>query len=256
MGEQQVSRLADDMGDIDSNIKLSAVSCPSYVKSKNNSKQFPYFVYPIAGLTKLSAARFDIMTANRKSADKFIRKQNLLKVVVPAAGFLLLLALIYGALSTVAYLQQKQLSDLTKENSNPTILANVNKYEKMADVVTGVGGRQGGLNILHKYLDSYPIPDSKVNTLISDAAFKYSVNVIVNSYDSASGVFSITAQASEVELINQFIADLMKMENFEKVDYTGYTAIKAKDGTSGWQINVVCTLAARNTEAKKAEGDA
>ena len=256
LGEQQVSRLADDMGDIDSNIKLSAVSCPSYVKSKNNSKQFPYFVYPIAGLTKLSAARFDIMTANRKSADKFIRKQNLLKVVVPAAGFLLLLALIYGALTTVAYLQQKQLSDLTKENSNPTILGNVNKYEKMADVVTGVGGRQGGLNILHKYLDSYPIPDSKVNTLISDAAFKYSVKVIVNSYDSASGVFSITAQASEVELINQFIADLMKMDNFEKVDYTGYTAIKEKDGTSGWQINVVCALAARNTDAKKAEGDA
>ena len=256
LGEQQVSRLADDMGDIDSNIKLSAVSCPSYVKSKNNSKQFPYFVYPIAGLTKLSASRFDIMTANRKSADKFIRKQNLLKVLVPAAGFLVLLGIIYGALSTVTYLQQKQLSDLTKENSNPTILGNVNKYERMADVITGVGGRQGGLNILHKYLDSYPIPDSKVNTLISDAALKYNVKVIVNSYDSASGVFSITAQATEVELINQFIADLMKMDNFEKVDYTGYTAIKAKDGTSGWQINVVCTLAARNTEAKKAEGDA
>jgi hypothetical protein len=256
LGEQQVSRLAEDMGDIDSNIKLSAVSCPSYVKSKNNSKQFPYFVYPIAGLTKISAARFDIMTANRKSADKFIRKHNLLKVVVPAAGFLLLLGIIYGALSAVTYLQQKQLSDLIKENSNPTILANVNKYERMADVVTGVGGRQGGLNILHKYLDSYPIPDSKVNTLISDAAFKYSVKVIVNSYDSASGVFSITAQASEVELINQFIADLMKMDNFEKVDYTGYTAIKEKDGTSGWQINVVCALAARNTDAKKAEGDA
>ncbi|MBP5774645.1 MAG: hypothetical protein J6W36_03020, partial [Clostridiales bacterium] len=114
LGEQQVSRLADDMSSIDGNIKLSAVSCPSYVKSKNNSKQFPYFVYPIAGMTRLGAPRLDIMTANRKSADKFIRKQNLLKIIVPAAGFMLLLVLIYGALATFAFLQQRQLSDLTK----------------------------------------------------------------------------------------------------------------------------------------------
>ena len=85
LGEQQVSRLAEDMSDIDGNIKLSAVSCPSYVKSKTNSKQFPYFVYPIAGMTRLGSPRLDIMTANRKSADKFIRKQNLLKIIIPAS---------------------------------------------------------------------------------------------------------------------------------------------------------------------------
>ena len=246
LGEQQVSRLADDMSSIDGNIKLSAVSCPSYVKSKNNSKQFPYFVYPIAGMTRLGAPRLDIMTANRKSADKFIRKQNLLKIIVPAAGFMLLLVLIYGALATFAFLQQRQLSDLTKAN----------KYEKMADVVTGVGGRQGGLNILHRYLDSYPIPDSEVNRIIGIAADKYSVKVIVNSYDASTGIFSITAQSSEVEQINQFIADLMKKQDFEKIDYTGYSAIKTKEGSSGWQINVVCTLAPRNTETETTKGDA
>lgn len=256
LGEQQVSRLADDMSSIDGNIKLSAVSCPSYVKSKNNSKQFPYFVYPIAGMTRLGAPRLDIMTANRKSADKFIRKQNLLKIIVPAAGFMLLLVLIYGALATFAFLQQRQLSDLTKANSDPVILGNVNKYEKMADVVTGVGGRQGGLNILHRYLDSYPIPDSEVNRIIGIAADKYSVKVIVNSYDASTGIFSITAQSSEVEQINQFIAELMKKDDFEKIDYTGYSAIKSKDGSSGWQINVVCTLAPRNTETETTKGDA
>ena len=126
----------------------------------------------------------------------------------------------------------------------------------MADVITGVGGRQGGLNILHRYLDSYPIPDSSVNKIIVSAADKYSVKVIVNSYDASTGVFNITAQSTEVEQINQFSADLMKMDNFEKIDYTGYTAIKAKDGTSGWQINVVCTLAPRTTEAETEKGDA
>ena len=48
----------------------------------------------------------------------------------------------------------------------------------------------------------------------------------------------------------------MKMETFEKVDYTGYTAIVTKSGESGWQINVVCSLSARKTESDKAEAGA
>ena len=75
----------------------------------------------------------------------------------------------------------------------------------------------------------------------------------MNSYDASTGIFSITAQSSEVEQINQFIAELMKKDDFEKIDYTGYTAIKSKDGSSGWQINVVCTLAPRTAETEMTE---
>lgn len=253
LGEQQVARLAEDMGDIDNNIKLSSVVCPSYVKVKDNAKQFPYFVYPVAGLTKFGSPRLDILTANRKSADKFIRKQNLLKLVLPAGGFLLLLVAIYGTITVFNIMKQNRLSDLNRSNNDPAVLESVNRYEKISGVITGVGARQGALNILHQYIDSFPIPNSEINNIILTTAGKYSVTVIVNSYDAKSGIFSITAQASEVEKINQFIADLMKMENFEKIDYTGYNAIEDKNGNSGWQINVVCTLAARNTNAGEAQ---
>lgn len=252
LGEQQVARLAEDMGDIDSNIKLSAVVCPSYVKVKNNAKQFPYFVYPVAGLAKTGSASLDIMTANKKSADKFIKKQNALKVILPSAGFLLLLVIIYATLMFFVMQKQKQLNELNQANSDPQTLADVLRYQDISDVITGVGSRQGGLNMLHKYLDSYPIPDSEVNEIIKKAANKFNVKVIVNSYDAATGVFSITAESSEVELINQFIAELMKMDKFQKVDYTGYQAINDKDGNSGWQINVVCSLAARKTNTENA----
>lgn len=252
LGEQQVARLSEDMGDIDSNIKLSAVLCPSYVKIKENAKQFPYFVYPVAGLTKFGSPRLDILTANRKSADKFIRKQNLLKFILPAAGFLLLLGLIYGSITVFNVMKQNRLRELNKANSDPAVLESVNRYEKITNVITGIGARQGALNILHEYLDSYPIPDSEINKIILRTADKHSVRVIVNSYDAGTGIFSITAQSTEVEQINQFIAELMKMNNFEKIDYTGYSAIEDKNGNSGWQINVVCTLAARKTESDKA----
>jgi hypothetical protein len=256
LGEQQVSRLADDMSDIDNNIKLSAVTCPSYVKAKDNEKQFPYFVYPIAGLKKISQVRLDIMTANKKSGDKFIKTRNAMKFIVPAAAIVVTLLLVYGGLLGFGIYKQNQLSALKKENSNPATLANVARYEEITDVIKGVGSKQGGLNLFHEYIDSYPIPDSEINKIISSAATKRSVKVIVNSYDASSGVFNITAQSTEVEKINQFIADLMGMENFERIDYTGYTAISDKKGNSGWQINVVCTLAARTSEttAESEEG--
>lgn len=256
IGEQQVARLAEDMSEIDSNINLSAVVCPSYVKVKTNAKQFPYFVYPVAGLAKKSSSRLDIMTANKKSADKFIKTQNLLKVIVPAAGFILLLVIVYSVIMVLNVKRQGRLKELNKVNSDPATVENAKRYEEITDVITGVGSRQGGLNIFHKYIDSYPIPDSSVNKVMKEAAKKYGVKVIFNSYDADSGVFSITAQSTEVEKINQFIADLMKMDTFEKVDYTGYNAIDDIDGQKGWQINVVCTLAARNAETKNAEEEA
>ena len=256
LGDQQVSRLSEDMSDIDSNIKLSAVLCPSYVKVKENVKQFPYFVYPVAGLSKMSPSRLDIMTANKKSADKYINTQKALKVILPAAGFILLLVIIYSTLLTFNILKKSQLAELNLENNDPKTVEEANRYQEISDVITGVGGRQGGLNMLHKYIDSYPIPDSEVNKVINAAAEKYGVKVIFDSYDAGTGVFSITAESVEVEKINQFIADLMKLKNFEKVDYTGYNAIQDKDGNSGWQINVVCTLAAREIKTDKADKEA
>lgn len=248
IGDQQISRLEYDLNSIDSSIKLSAVACPSYVKTKANAKQFPYFVYPIAGLTKLSNSRLDIMTANKKSTDAFVKRKNALKVIIPAAGIILLLVLTYVGLVVFGSHKKKQLIALQAENSNPVTVENAERYEEISDVIKNVGGKQGALNLFNRYIDSYPIPDSKVNTIISNTAQKYGVKVIFNSYDAGSGIFSITTEASEVEKINKFIADLMDMENFERVDYTGYSAFEDKDGNSGWQIKVVCTLAARNAE--------
>ena len=107
-----------------------------------------------------------------------------------------------------------------------------------------MGEIQGGVDILHEDLDSYPVPDSSVNEEILQAAYQRNVSVSFNSYDASSGVFSITASSPVVEDINKFIADLMSMDIFESIDYTGYTL--TSDGDR-WQINVVCTLAANES---------
>ena len=71
---------------------------------------------------------------------------------------------------------------------------------------------------------------------------EHEVEVEFNSYNSSSGIYSITASSPVVEDINLFIADLMSMDIFENVNYTGY---EISAGGTNWQINVVCTLAAR-----------
>ena len=252
LGDQQVSMLSNDILSFDSNISLSSVSCPSYVKTKDG-KMFPYFVYPVAGLKRMLSPRLDIMTANKKSADKFIKKKNALKIILPAAGIMLFLVMVYACLMGLAAYKNKQLTQLRNENSNPTTIANVTRYGEISRVITSVGGKQGGLNLLHRYIDSYPIPDSEVNKVILSAANKQNVKIIFNSYDAASGIFSITAQSTEVEKINMFIADLMTMEIFERIDYTGYTYVSDEKGNNKWQINVVCTLAARAETAAEEE---
>jgi hypothetical protein len=114
-----------------------------------------------------------------------------------------------------------------------------------------MGKIQGGVDLLQQDLDSYPIPDSTINQHILDAARKHDVEVEFNSYSASTGIFNITAYSPEVDDINQFIADLMSMDIFENVDYTGYSLSK---GGTRWQINVVCTLAAREpVESTKSE---
>ena len=244
LGDQQVARLSNDILNIDSLVNISSVSCPSFVQS-SDAKQFPYFVYPCAGLLKINSDRQTLLTATKKSADKFINSRNRLKVILPAAGFLLLLVIIYLILVFIGGQKKKTLAELNSYNTDPDNVAQITRYDEITDVVSGLGGRQGGVNLLNEYLDTYPIPDSTINDEISEAAKPYNVKVIYNSYNADTGVFSITAQSRTVEKINQFIADLMGNEMFAKIDYTGYSAIK---DNGGWQINVVCTLAPREVE--------
>ena len=63
------------------------------------------------------------------------------------------------------------------------------------------------------------------------------------SYDAGSGVFSITASSPIVENINKFIADLLYMDIFEDVDYTGYSW---NESDETWSIKVICTLSGQS----------
>ena len=241
LSNTQVNQLANDILNIDSAADISLAQPPQGTSISGNQMLFPFFVYPIAGLRKIDERMpilKNIKQTNKKKADG----SGLGKLIGPFIGVLVIVALACGASFAYKLKKESELKELERYNKDPNVIAQVAEYDAMYNNMADMGKIQGGVDLLREYIDSYPIPDSSVNKKILEAANKHDVSIEFNSYSASSGIFSITASSPEVEDINLFIADLMSMDVFEEINYTGYAI--TPDGTR-WQINVVCTLAAR-----------
>ena len=237
----QVNQLANDILNIDSAADISMAQPPQGTSlNANDQAQFPFFVYPIAGLRKIDE-RLPILKNTKQASKKKTEKSFMSKLIVPFIAILAVLAIAYGVCFVVKSKKNAELKEIESYIYDPDIIAKVEEYDAMYDNMAEMGEIQGGADLLNKDLGSYPIPDSSINNKILEAAKQHDVSVEFNSYSASTGIFSITASSPEVEDINMFIADLMSLDIFENVDYTGYSL--NSDGT-GWEINVVCTLAA------------
>ncbi len=248
LSQPQVTSLSNDILNIDSQIDISVIAPPQGTSIADGQSAFPFYVYPIAGLRKIDE-KLSLLKASKQSAAKASNNSGLLKLIIPFACILLVAGIAYAGLSVYRASKKSELQDLNDYIHNPNTLTQVAEYDAMYENMGEIGNIQGGVDLLHQDIESYPIPDSSINRMITDAARPYDVDVTFNTYSAASGVFSITASSPVVDDINMFIADLMSMDIFESVDYTGYSY--TEDGTR-WQINVVCTLAGRDLPAEDA----
>lgn len=236
----QVNQLANDILNIDSAADISLAQPPQGTSISDDQAQYPFFIYPIAGLRRINEG-MPILKRSKQSQKKKTDGSGLKKLIIPFVCVLVVVALVYAGTAIIKAIKSSELSEIEQYINNPNTKTRVAEYDSMYDNMAEMGEIQGGVDLLNQYKDSYPIPDSSINNMIQSAANKHDVDVKFNSYDSTSGIFKITASSPEVEDINLFIADLLSMDIFENVDYTGYTL--SKSGTD-WQINVVCTLAA------------
>lgn len=242
-----VNQLANDILNLDSTVDISIAQPPQGTSVGSDQSQFPFFVYPIAGLRKIDE-RMPILKNTKQASKKAKEKSFMANLILPFSLILAAALIAYGVCFAVKLKKQAELDDVEKYINNQSVIDQVTEYDAMYDNMAEMGRIQGGVDILMDDIDSYPVPDSSINKSILEAAKKHDVNVDFNSYSASTGVFSITASSPEVEDINQFIADLMAMDIFENVNYTGYSL--SSDGKS-WQINVVCTLAGREPAAEE-----
>jgi hypothetical protein len=233
--------LSNDILNIDSAADISLAQPPQGTTIANDPAQYPFFIYPIAGLRRINEGML-ILKSIKQSQKKKAEGSGLKKLIIPFACVIGVVGLVYAGTSAYNAIKSSELKEIEQYINNPNTKAKIAEYDSMYDNMAEMGEIQGGVDLLNNYIDSYPIPDSSINEKIQSAAKKHDVYVVFNSYVATSGIFKITASSPEVEDINLFIADLLAMDIFENVDYTGY-AIDSKG--EYWQINVVCVLAAR-----------
>lgn len=237
----QVNQLANDILNLDSTVDISIAQPSQGTTISSDQSQFPFFVYPIAGLRRIDE-RMPILKNTKQVSKKKTEKGFMSKLIVPFICILAGLAIAYCGCLAFKAKESASLKEIERYIYDQDVIAKVAEYDAMHDNMAEMGEIQGGVDILQKNLDSYPIPDSSINDKILEAAKAHGVSVDFNSYSSSSGVFNITASSKDVEDINLFIADLMSMDIFENVDYTGYSL---SGDSNRWEINVVCILAAR-----------
>lgn len=236
--QQQVNTLVNDILNIDSQVDISMANPPSGTSIAKEAASFPFYVYPISGLRKVDE-KLSILKASKESSKADSEKKGIFKVLVPFICILVVALIAFVGLQVFKAQKEAELKDLKKYNTDPEVIAQVAEYDAMYENMEDMGTIQGGVDMLRTDIASYPIPDSSVNDMILSAARKNDVEITFNTYDASTGVFSITATSETVENINRFIADLLNMDIFENVDYTGYTL--NNEGT-GYSINVVCYL--------------
>ncbi len=245
--QPQVTSLANDILNIDSQIDISLVQAPQGTSISEGNAALPFYVYPIAGVRKIDE-RLPIMKAGRQNKAKKSGNSGIIKIIIIFAIILAVAAIAFGVIMAIKASKQAELNKLQDYINDPEVIAQVAEYDAMYENMAEMGTIQGGVDLLIEDINSYPIPDSTINQKINEAALAHDVTGEFVSYSASTGVFTITASSPVVDDINMFIADLMAMDIFESVDYTGYT--HSTDGSS-WQINVVCTLAAQDAEAQE-----
>lgn len=270
ISQPQVSTLANDILNMDSEIDISIATPPQGTSISDGQAAFPFYVYPIAGLRKIDE-KLPILKASKQSKSKGEGAGLLKKLILPFAGIIALALIIFGVLTAIKLSKQAELKKINSYIKDPEVIAQVAEYDAMYENMEEIGTIQGGADLLNEDIASYPVPDSSVNAKILAAAAAHNVHVRFNTYSSIDGVFSITASSPIVDDINMFIADLMSLDIFYSVDYTGYNLVDftgydynynynhvttyEDETVSVWQINVVCTLAG-NEPVPEASEDA
>lgn len=242
MTPDDVGMLQGYIADTDPDISVHGTVAPSHIHFKKWSDRLSSFLYPISGLM-VPKTGFPVLKAVKKNDESYTKKLELAKKSVPVAILFGVLLLVTIFMLVVRLSTARRLRDLEDYNSRPDVIQASMEYDAYIYSSSEDGEKQGGTDLLRDYIESYPVPDSSINDKILKAASAHGVTIEFNSYNASSGVFSTTASSPVVENINMFIADLLDMDIFENVDYTGYSWNES-DGT--WSIKVICTLSGQS----------
>jgi flagellar basal body-associated protein FliL len=185
------------------------------------------------------------LAADQKREEKEAKKAKMRKILPPVlliAFCILVVAVMFGYRLYLSNRLQAA-NDYINDESN---LAQEKKEDEILEETQKLQTEWNQITEAKENLATYPDADSKLLTMVSNLAKKYSVTAEVSSYSSESGVLVIEARSSTEKNIHQYIKALeQKTDTFSKVDYSGYVL---NSETGIYTINVNGQLKAKEKE--------
>ena len=165
-------------------------------------------------------------------------RQTRARILLVVAVFILMV----GAL-VASILYRKKVEDelqaLKDYNESPQMVVDLMDYEMYRNDAARSAADVYSMKYIRASRDTYPVLTSTVIEKLEDTVRGYAT-VEISSFDATNGTMSFTVSAEKVEDINRFIAELLKIDLFTNVDYTGYSFDEAQ---KLWDVHVNCIMA-------------
>ncbi|MBR5360284.1 MAG: hypothetical protein IK123_05270, partial [Lachnospiraceae bacterium] len=162
-----------------------------------------------------------------------------LKLFVPSFIVLIIMSVIFIAMTVIKRGKVQQLEVLNEYNERPDVMMSASLFDAIQARTDFLVAQYNAITEIDEDILTYPCGNTEVMQVFRTCAAGYA-EIEFGAFDAQSGSLSITAKASEVEQINKFIRRLMDDPTFNEVDYTGYDY---DDGEGQWRINITTTLA-------------
>jgi len=160
---------------------------------------------------------------------------ELKKNIIIVGATLAVMALIFLVVFAMRMIRQSRYNELVED---PIVVSQAAMFDAFSARRDTLASRANSIRNVLNTIDTYPVFTREVERLLQKTASGYA-DITIGSFDAENGLVNVTARATDVEMINQYIYRLQEQEIFSSVRYSGYTY--NQDGT--WSINVTCTFA-------------
>ncbi|MBR6329986.1 MAG: hypothetical protein IKR68_10145 [Lachnospiraceae bacterium] len=197
------------------------------------------YVHPISGL--YGGGKMENMLVQHSIIKKRSKSVGLAakKYIIALGALALVMLTATVALVLVRLGREGALSRLDAYNNSPEVLFAVAEHDNISERNYFLNQQIEAIKLVEDDMRTFPLGDTDVLKVFDRCALGYA-DVEYEAFDAESGTITISAEAENVDLINQFIKRLTEERIFSKVDYTGYNW---EPSVSKWNIHVTCTLA-------------
>ncbi|MDD2979633.1 MAG: hypothetical protein PHN80_06620 [Hespellia sp.] len=242
----------DSLEQINPDMSVEEMDTGSFIQADREpagNQKVTNFVMALGGLLTTNK-KTDLMVQMAYDPEKAAQKKKRNQTLVPLMGLasVMLFAVVILAGRLVYFsIQQKELDAY---NNRADVVESVEKYDAAYQQIQVMGILSNSMTNLKTGVLAYPRVDSTTENAIASSAAGL-VTAQLSDYDATIGIVSLDVKADNVDRIHQFITKLSDQSIFYYVDYTGYS----QDSNGTWNVEVKCTMAAREGEQDGTEAD-